>query len=346
MAFEPWPAADLEDVLACPYCGGQQRSLALEGVEDWAFGSAPGRWNFWDCHDCHALYLHPRPTPESIGRAYTHYYTHGGTSRASIATVIKQRLRHEYWSHTWQVSIAPRIGLPRWAGWTLAWLKTRIAEPFGLRQWAQRPKGLLIDVGCGNGDKLKLAGQMGWRTLGIELDGAAAQAAQAQGLNVQQGGYELLENYRAQADCIVCSHVLEHVHQPLQLLQLLMDALAPQGVLLLSAPNAASSLRQVYRENWRGLEAPRHLAIPDAAWLAQWLRAQGMACEQVPAHAMETAIESERIARRGHASGPQDIAAARRRMPGQADASLAQQDVVQLVCIKTPSTLQRASVNA
>ena len=70
------------------------------------------------------------------------------------------------------------------------------------------------------------------------------QAAQAQGLQVEQGGYELLARYQGQADCLVCSHVLEHVHQPLQLLGLLLAALKPGGVLLLSAPNASSHLQR------------------------------------------------------------------------------------------------------
>ncbi len=346
MAFEPWPVADLEDVPACPYCATQQRSLALQDVEDWAFGCAPGRWNYWDCHGCHALYLHPRPTPASIGRAYARYYTHGEASQTRFSAALKQRLRNEYWSQAWHTSIAPRLGLPRWAGWTLAWLKSRIAEPFGLRQWAVLPKGLLIDVGCGNGDKLKLAGQLGWRTLGIELDAAAAEAAQAQGLNVRQGGYELLADYPAQADCIVCSHVLEHVHEPLQLLELLLCALAPRGVLLLSAPNAASSLRQAYGENWRGLEAPRHVAIPDATWLAQWLRARGMACNQVPWHAMETAVESERMARRGETTLPQDVHMASQRMASLRAPSLERQDVVQLVCTRADAAGLAALGNA
>ncbi len=332
MACEPWPDGDQEAVPTCPYCAGPQRSLALEGVEDWAFASAPGRWNYWDCQDCHALYLHPRPTRATIGRAYARYYTHTEANGRGLAAALKGRLRNEYWSHAWNTSINPRIGLPVWAAWSLGWLKGRIAEPFGLRQWAQLPKGLLIDVGCGNGDKLKLAGQMGWSTVGIEPDQAAAQAAQAQGLKVRHGGYELLADYAGQADCIVCSHVLEHVHQPLELLELLLQALSPRGVLLLSAPNAASGLRQVYGENWRGLEAPRHLAIPDAAWLAQWLGARGMRCEQVPSLAMETAVESERITRRGLTPRPQDRQAARTRLQGLAAMGLAQQDVVQLVC--------------
>ena len=346
MECEPWPEQELEDVPACPYCGSQQRVLALEGVQDWAFGSAPGRWNYWDCRQCRALYVHPRPTPASIGRAYARYYTHSGAPRTSPSAGLKQRLRNEYWSQALRTSITPRLDLPRWAGWTVEWLKHWIAEPFGLRQWVQLPKGLLIDVGCGNGDKLRLAGQLGWQTLGIELDATAVQAAQAQGLHVLQGGYELLSNFLGQAQCIVCSHVLEHVHQPLQLLHQLLQALSPQGVLLLSAPNAASSLRTLYGENWRGLEAPRHLAIPDATWLTQWLQAQGFSCSQVPSHTFETAMESERIARRGLTRQPSDVRAARKRLRGLTAASLERQDVVQLVCKRLATTGPQAPIHA
>lgn len=334
MASESWPADALESVANCPYCGCADRSLAYEGVHDWAFGCAPGRWNYWSCEGCQSLYLHPRPTNASIGNAYSRYYTHAGDSPSTRLGVLKQRLRNEYWSHVLQTSIAPRIGVPGWATWTTAWLKPWIAEPFGLRQWAQLPKGLLVDVGCGNGEKLKLAAQLGWDARGIELDAAAVKAAQAQGLRVDQGGYELLSKYREQADCVVCSHVLEHVHQPLQMLQMLLESLKPRGVLLLSVPNAASFLRNHYGENWRGLEAPRHLAIPDGAWLTAYLRAQGFDCTQLASHPLETAMESERIRRRGASLLPPDIDTAKALLRNMPEPAMAQQDVTQLVCTR------------
>ncbi len=334
MVFEPWPVDALEPVPYCPYCGGADRSLAYEGVQDWAFGAAPGLWTYWNCEHCQALYLDPRPTPVSIGNAYTHYYTHARDQTASRLGALKQRLRNEVWSRSLHTSIVPRLRLPQW---TTAWLRPRIAEPFGLRQLAQLPKGLLIDVGCGNGDKLQLAGQLGWQARGIELDASAVAAAQARGLQVEQGGYEHLANYREQADCLICSHVLEHVHQPLHLLGLLLASLRPQGVLLLSVPNATSFLRYHYAENWRGLEAPRHLAIPSGVWLAEYLKAQGFDCTQVPSHPMETAIESERMGRRGASIRPADVHAAQAVLRGLAQPSLAQQDVTQLVCVRLPA---------
>ena len=117
-----WPAEGLEAVHACPYCGGSDRSLAYEGVEDWAFGCAPGRWSYWRCAACHALYLHARPTSATIGQAYARYYTHAKGSQIGGLGAWKQKLRNEYWSNALQASIAPRVGLPRWAAWACsAW---------------------------------------------------------------------------------------------------------------------------------------------------------------------------------------------------------------------------------
>ena len=335
MAFEAdWPAGDSEEVPHCPYCGNSERSLAYSAVRDWAFGSAPGLWTYWSCSGCHGLYLSPRPTPASIGNAYSRYYTHDGDRSAGRLSAIKKRVRNEVWSYSLQTSLYPRLGLPKILAWTTQWLRPWIAEPFGLRQLAQLPKGLLIDVGCGNGNKIKLAEQLGWQARGIELDAAAVKAAVAQGLQVELGGFELLANYEGQVDCLVCSHVLEHVHQPLRMIELLLAALKPEGVLLLSLPNAASFLRHHYRENWRGLEAPRHLAIPDGAWLRAYLGRQGFDCTQVPSHPLETAIESERMRRRGANVVAADIHAAKALLRGRPQPAMAQQDVTQLVCVR------------
>ncbi|MGV8803654.1 MAG: class I SAM-dependent methyltransferase [Polaromonas sp.] len=331
-----WPEQDLETVPGCPYCAASEYRLAHEKVQDWSFGAAPGWWNYWACQQCQAVFLNPRPTAGTIGNAYGRYYTHASVQRSGLSARLKQRLRNEFWSHALGSSIGPRLGLPGWASPVLGLLKSRLAEPFGLRQLATLPRGRLIDVGCGNGDTLQLARQLGWQALGIELDGAAVQAARTRGLEVVQGGYEALAAYEGQADCVMCSHVLEHVHQPLALLRLLLAALKKDGVLLLSAPNASSYLREEYGDNWRGLEAPRHLAIADVTWLVQWLGAQGFECRQLPSWDVEMRTESERIRRRGATTLAADVQAAKKAMherPGPPSA--ARQDIFQLVCIRS-----------
>ena len=331
---KPWPLQALESVCACPYCGNTGRTLAYRGVQDWSFGCAAGRWNYWACDTCRALYLDPRPTPATLGNAYGSYYTHAGAATSHFFAAFKQRLKNEYLSVLLGSPITPRFGLHRWTAPFVRSIGQWITEPFGMRQIVELPKGFLIDVGCGNGNMLKLARQLGWRTLGIEPDAAAIAAARTQGLDVIQGSYEELAHYEGKAGCIICSHVLEHVHQPLQLLKMLRDALAPGGVLLLSAPNAASYVRDHYGENWRGLEAPRHLAIPDAAWLMAWLNKQGFDCTQVPSHDGVMMAESERIKRRDLAAASSDVKAARILARTKKSASLQTQDIVQIICSK------------
>lgn len=330
-----WPLQGLESVCACPYCGAAGKTMAYAGVRDWSFGCAAGQWSYWACDVCRALYLDPRPTAAALGDAYSSYYTHEDASKArNFLAVLKQGLKNEYLSALFARPIHPQLALPGWAAPLVKRLGRWVAEPFGVRQLAELAGGLLIDVGCGNGKMLQLARQLGWKTLGIELDAAAVAVARAQGLDVIQGGYEELAPYQGKAGCIICSHVLEHVHHPLRMLKMLLASLAPGGVLLLSVPNAASYLRGHYGENWRGLEAPRHLAIPDAAWLMGWLREQGMACTQVPSHDKVMMIESERIKRRGLKTAPADVKAAAELATTKKSASSQTQDVVQIVGVR------------
>jgi hypothetical protein len=176
----PWPKADLEAVNECPFCGGKERSLAYDGVQDWAFHAAPGKWQYWRCQSCDALYLNSRPTTESIGRAYSNYYTHHETSQ-SFLKLLKRRLKNEYFSHALQVDLNPRLYLPGFLSWILSPLKSIVVEQFSLSSLARLPKGKVLDVGCGNGEMLQFAVQMGWDGMGFELDPAAVESSKQRG---------------------------------------------------------------------------------------------------------------------------------------------------------------------
>ena len=276
---ELWPQLDLEVVDACPFCGAKERYLAFDGVEDWTFYTAPGRWHYWSCQSCAALYLNPRPTAESIGRTYSSYYTHSKVSK-SLFQYLKARVRNEYFSHVLNVSLSPRLSLPRCLSWLLLPLNRVVVEDFGLSILAKSARGKVLDVGCGEGKMLQLAEQMGWDGIGLELDPEAVQSSRRLGLKVLHGGCDSLDNYPSHFDCIIFSHVLEHLHDPIEALIKIKNALKPGGVLLLSCPNSMSSAGEYFGRYWRGLEAPRHLAIPALHFLRQHLSAMGFSVEQ------------------------------------------------------------------
>lgn len=330
---QAWPATELEQVEACPYCASVDREMAYAETQDWTFDSAPGRWSYWRCLDCSALYLSPRPDVQSIGRAYARYYTHDNGSLPFLAK-LKRRLVNECLSHGYRVDLNPRLSLPRSLSWLLYPFRRKFVVPFGFESLVRLPKGRLLDVGCGSGSFLGVGQQLGWDCFGLELDPAAVKAARQRGLNVEEAAYDRLAQYPECFDSIVCSHVLEHVHTPLDLLDKLNKALKPGGTLLLSAPNAMSKASDFLGPYWRGLEAPRHLAIPTAAFLREYLGAMGFHVLQQGSQNFPTIAESLQIKQKALSSHDVGRGAVKRIRKLLGKPTPDQVDFIELICVK------------
>lgn len=296
---QSWPHHELEYVDVCPYCGSSERQLAYKDVQDWSFYAAPGKWTYWDCKKCEALYLSPRPIEVSIGKAYASYYTHTSLE-TSLIQQFKVKLKNECFSSWLNTNIAPRLNLPSSLHFLLNPFKKLLYVPFGLEQLVILPKGRLLDVGCGSGSMLKIAKDLGWDVTGLEIDPNAVKAAKQQGLNVIEGSFNHLAQFTESFDCVICSHVLEHVYEPTILIDLLTKKVKPQGVLLLSLPNSKSHVRSLYGANWRGIEAPRHIGIPALSKVVELLREKGFSNAQQQDIYYGTCLESNRIMKRLH----------------------------------------------
>ncbi len=296
----------------CPVCSSTHRDLLHEGVRDWSFFSAPGSWSYWRCRECGSVYLNPLPRPEAIGRAYASYYTHVGVTSGIGWRRLKTRWKNERLSVRLARNISPRLHLPGFLASFVSLKANRMDLAFGWQELAELNPGELMDVGCGAGATLALARQLGWMVHGLEMDPAAVQAARDDGLDVLQGGFERLGEFTAAFDALVCSHVIEHVFDPVEMIRLMHAALRPGGVLLLATPNAESDVHQHFGKYWRGLEAPRHLVLFTESTLSDLLTAAGF---QVKSHSdgcLETARESARIARQGRRVVAADREEARR----------------------------------
>ena len=261
----------MEDVDACPYCGSHSRQAVDHDIRDWYYRSSAQRWSYWHCMACSSLFLDPRPCASFVGKAYANYYTHE-VKPAGWREAFKHRLRNECYSHWLNADFGPRLNLPRLIPALFDSLRDKVQIPFGLEVICRVPPGSILDVGCGSGRILSLARQVGWQATGVEFDPGAVAAARENGLNVIEGDYRTLATFSQRYDLVICSHVIEHVDNPLLLLELLAGAVSDNGVLALSFPNAQSHLRKRYHGYWRGYEAPRHLSIPAASWVDDWLR--------------------------------------------------------------------------
>ena len=98
-----------------------------------------------------------------------------------------------------------------------------------------------LDVGCGAGLLAEPLARLGARVTGIdaspELVGAAQEHARAAGLEIDYRAGELA-NLTGRFDLITCMEVIEHVADASAFVAALAERLEPDGLLILSTPNA------------------------------------------------------------------------------------------------------------
>ena len=294
-----WPAEGLEHLGRCPLCGEARRTVLHTQLRDALFG-APGEWNLHRCEGCGTAYLDPRPTVETLALAYRSYYTHAQQADddprqpgRGPSGALKQAILRAYLRDRWGgAGRQPRNVL------ALAMLlrpRFRVAVDGAMRH-LPRPSGqpTVLDIGCGNGRFLGWAATAGWSGEGTEVDEAAAERARALGFPVHTGELAELAKTGRRYDAVTLSHVIEHVHEPLALLEAARALLKPGGHFWIETPNARAHGLEVFGRHWRGLEPPRHLQlftpealrallaragfvdVRQAAWQLDWANVAGL----------------------------------------------------------------------
>ncbi|PLW70498.1 class I SAM-dependent methyltransferase [Pseudohalioglobus lutimaris] len=119
----------------------------------------------------------------------------------------------------------------------------------------------LLDFGCGKGQFLYRAAQEGWVVSGVETAPERAEFARnCYGVAVQEGLYTDGKLDGEGYDLITLNHVLEHLPQPVALLdRLLVNNLADGGVVMLEVPRLDSWQSRLAGRRWMHLDFPKHL---------------------------------------------------------------------------------------
>lgn len=270
---ESWSRGNLELLKVCPVCGSDSVVSVYVRRDD--FSLMPDMWRFSRCGKCDSLYLNPRPDTTSLPEAYRDYYTHGN-GEENTGTDLKQRLINGYLNARFGMSRTPTIKIGALIFRAIFPLAMML-DVYGrhIPRALCGPQTRLLDLGCGNGDYLLRAREMGIRVEGCDPDPKAVAFCRSRGLDVYIGDVfdpRLREN---SYDVITLNHVIEHVAAPKAMLVRIYALLKPGGIVWMALPNPQAAGLAIFGRGWKGLHPPYHLMLPPESVLRQWLLDSG-----------------------------------------------------------------------
>jgi 2-polyprenyl-3-methyl-5-hydroxy-6-metoxy-1,4-benzoquinol methylase len=217
------------DVNQCPICQGTNFSPHLTCTDH---SVSHETFAIVKCNTCELLITNPQPAYNELEKYY---------------------LSQAYASHINQgKSLLDKVYLLA-RTFTLKW-KLSLLEKNHSKQ-----NGTILDFGCGVGEFLNVANKHGWITTGVEPSQLARMNADPR---VSQNIVPSLEHIPIQSkrfDVITAWHVLEHVSDLNNTIEILKQLLTDNGTIFIAVPNHNSWDARHYKSYWAAYDVPRHL---------------------------------------------------------------------------------------
>jgi SAM-dependent methyltransferase len=113
-----------------------------------------------------------------------------------------------------------------------------------------------LDVGCGVGNLVVAASELGFEAEGIDIDPIATEEARRNGRRVRTSAVGEIDGT---FDAIVVNHVIEHIEDLPAFLGELSRLLADGGRLFVLAPNRKGLIAKLRRGRWMGWVPREHV---------------------------------------------------------------------------------------
>jgi len=233
----------------------------------------------------------PPPTPQELHAAYSIYYTQNQPIQPQSAVAkLWQDARHAYLARNYSYPVSKHTSrLATVLSFAISLLPNRRKDIEAGVFYLPAPKvnpdtneteNRLLEVGCGSGKLLYRMKNLGWMVTGIDLDSDAFAEAKSLGVDVRKGELQDHDFNAGEFHIVVMNHVIEHLSDPLKVLEHCRHLLKPGGKLILLTPNCDSRGHQKWGEYWRGLEVPRHLQIFNIESLSMLVKRAGFTIDQ------------------------------------------------------------------
>lgn len=248
------PCAITDD--RCSLCGGALLpwlAMPIDPIKDQPTPYASAM----RCDACDTGSIRPLPSAAEIAGFYAldSYYTQGASHIPEVAPTLLDRVLIKL---AWQVDRGRQFDVAA----------VRALLPDG---------GRVVDLGCGDGERVGELQAAGFAATGVEPDPAARARGAAAGLDIRPGTAEQPPAELAGADLVVMSHSLEHCREPGRAVASAAALLRPGGHLYCEVPNCAATHFRTFTICSTMFDAPRHLQFFTPAGLAILLERHGLA---------------------------------------------------------------------
>jgi 2-polyprenyl-3-methyl-5-hydroxy-6-metoxy-1,4-benzoquinol methylase len=129
-----------------------------------------------------------------------------------------------------------------------------------LQSWVKyRKTNRILDVGCGNGDFLQVAKELGWEIYGTEFTEDAARHAREKGAHMFVGPLDASAIAVKDFDIIVSFEVMEHINTPVEQATHIFNLLRSGGLFYFTTPNFNALERYYLKADYPVISYPEHL---------------------------------------------------------------------------------------
>lgn len=214
----------------CPVC--QSANITLwSKAKDYEYFSTPDEFSYYSCSDCQTIFIDPVPI-DLLNIIYPSNYYSFVSKKKNIVVRLKEWLDKSFFRKI---------------------LKQLTTDSINV-----------LDIGGGTGWMLDILKKTDPRisfTQVADIDPQAKAIAEQNGHAYFEG---IVEDFNTDKkfDLILMLNLVEHVADPLAVLQKAESLLSPGGIIVIKTPNTVSWDARLYRRSyWGGLHCPRHWVI-------------------------------------------------------------------------------------